>query len=556
MHRAAAEERGQSSKGDPNSVVIIKSNVRSLAVSSRKELVGNDNTPIKLASGSHHLELSANGYVTRYLRLEGGFSGTRTLTVNLQKKPASQPYVPHQFLQLDLNAGSKMAKQTASVCSLRPQNADFSCVRIKHDEDVVFSGIMWLDERPFSSLDEEIARRLKAEPVQKIAADAAFVEKIETLWQTTPGSDILGSLLARLFYYRGQCDRIGDILLESQGAGLPLTALNLLSGLCFERMGKRDVALAVLEKNFEKLPKDPAAFFHRIRLLMPNYRDDTLKLVASCRKEFPSYYPCYDLWAVIESRMRQSTLKVRRHYIESNEAKIREQVLAVLRLKKEGRTAEALELVRKELKNHALSFELVWLWTLLESKKGVMPGIAVLEERVRHLKIIDRIFAGQIINEVMATGKHEYGQLAYRSYVREFPKEPENWLKLIKLYEAGGACDKAVIVAREAYTQLPERAVTTIRQWEGGCLVKLGKLDEALKAFTKIAEDLPESWNGFYNMAVIHERRGASLEAYQAFKKAGNRRPPPHVLQKILEKIEFYNKKLTPEQRAALPDEK
>ena len=524
--------------------LVIQSNIKTIIIKREGIIVGHENSPVILPVGESALELSAKDYVLRVIHVSLASPTDRIqLQVNLIKSP---PGARATVLPWDLpkSAGPGPAvTELPSVCRLRPPAADFICPRATVDDDIAFSGLVWQDLSQLPKMSEEVAQSLAEKTPMQLATDEKFMHEMDVFWARTPGSEPLNALMARLLMFRGSCGRIDEILMENQRAGLPFADVKLLGALCYERTARPEIGLALLEKHFDATPKTPQLYYHRIRRLLPDYAVDAKKLVVACVREFPSYYPCYEMWSFLESLRGKTSMNVRNAYLKKNQEGQKSAILDIARLQKAGKLKEAGAMAAAQMQIHQLSFEITWLAVGIEKAQGIQSNINIIREKSRYLRILNRQLASDIVAGVAAHDKGDILGLAYRSFVKEFPREMSYWMNLIKLADAKGECPAVVSLAQESYPFLVARDRYKMSLWEGLCLVKLERLDDAVTLYLKLTEENALLWSGYYNLGAVYERIGDKKKALAVFKKAVEKRPPPAALAKLLDKIEYYDKR-------------
>ena len=523
--------------------LVIRSNIKMIVISRDGVILGNENSPITIAMGDNAVEIAAKDYVARVIHVAPTTPTQRiVLQVNLVRSPPSARATALQWeLPKSVDKAPAVAERP-SICKARPVGADFVCPRSSLDDDIAFSGLVWNNFGSLPKGAEGLLSKLSQETLLELSADEKVMQDAETLWARTPGHAQLNALMGRLYMYRGECARIVELLLENQRGALPLADTKLLSALCYERTARPEIGLALLERHFDKIPKTPQLYYHRIRRLLGDYSADAKKLVVACTREFPSYYPCYEMWAFLETSGGKSSMNVRHIYLNKNLELQKKGILGVARLKRSKKLKDAYAEAIKQMQIHHLSFEFTWLTAGLEKTLGLPVNASLIKEKSRYLRILNRPLAAEIIGDIAAMDKGELLALAYRSFVKEYPKEMVYWMNLVKLNEANGDCPAVVALAEESYPFLVARDRYKMSLWEGLCLVKLERFDDAVVLYRRLTGENALLWSGFYNLGAVYERLGDKKQAMASFKQATEKRPPPQALTKLLDKIAYYEK--------------
>ena len=523
--------------------LVIRSNVKTIVISRDGVILGSENSPLSLAEGENVIEVSAKDYVTRVIHVTmTSATDKRQIQLGLVKSP---PTARSSSLVWDLpknEAGPQKIKERPSICKGRPPTADFTCPRATVDDDILFSGVMWQNLQPPAQMDKVLADQLATKTFAELAADDAFLQGMDTLRLTLPGDEQLHAIMGRLFMWRGNCGRVDELLTENQRCGMPQVDLKILSALCYERTGRPEIGLALLEKHFDAFPPTPQLYYHRIRRLLPDYIADAQKLTAACVKDFPNYYPCYELWSLANNLKSRSSVVVRHTYLKKSQDLQRSALLGVVRLKRAGKPREAYAEAQRQMLAYHLQYELAWYAVILQKALNIPVNVGLMKEKSHYLRILDRALATEIAGDLATQEKGEMLQLAYRTFVREYPAEMSYWMNLVRLHDAAGECPTVVSLTRESYPFLRERDRYKMSLWEGQCLVKMQRFDEALKVYQKLTSENNLIWSGFYNLGAVYERLGDGKHALAAFKTATEKRPPATALSKLLDKIAYYEK--------------
>lgn len=117
-----------------------------------------------------------------------------------------------------------------------------------------------------------------------------------------------------------------------------------------------------------------------------------------------------------------------------------------------------------------------------------------------------------------ANGLWSEARLAFENAAQLDPRQPLAWLYLAICHQELGQPDRAIALLRDVTGRFPEFAPGFYRL--GDYALRLGALDEAERAFTRLTELAEAEWRGFSGLGEIKLRRGHPEAAVPFLEKA------------------------------------
>ncbi len=117
-----------------------------------------------------------------------------------------------------------------------------------------------------------------------------------------------------------------------------------------------------------------------------------------------------------------------------------------------------------------------------------------------------------------ANGLWSEAKLAFENVARMDPKEPLAVLYLAVCHQELGQPGRAIELLREVTKQFPDFAPGFYRL--GDYALRLGAVEEAERAFSRLTELRPDEWRGFSGLGEIKLRQAAPAEAVPFLEKA------------------------------------
>ena len=231
---------------------------------------------------------------------------------------AFAPYKVRRKL-LPFKKAKKPLRKVKSVCQIASLKE--TCHRKTWLSDVFFSGYLYKDPKDKYLVKIKPFLLAKLPQQRKKGAETIYLAHAEKIAAGFPLSREAQASLAREALYRGDCSRVIRVLRDAYTAGSDSAHLWLSLGLCYERKATFKVADEFYSQIKMGL-RVPATYYNYGRLLLRRNPVKGRSVLESCKKKWPSYYPCYELFAQTKMVLRKKPGDYKREYQKANLAKI------------------------------------------------------------------------------------------------------------------------------------------------------------------------------------------------------------------------------------------
>lgn len=480
--------------------------------------------PLPGKVGLNELLLTAPGHGIRKLRFWLKAGEQKTLEVALQKTvhPVDPVWESPERLIAPLRLGKLPSICVGFRAKAKGKGTEL-CHRETWLEDVVYAepGLFPLEDLQHLAASKDLsAYRSLISSVFDTRPE--ITEKIEDFYTRRGQLGAVKRLAALHNLFRGDCPRVHALYVEAIQVLEDPSPLALYKGLCAELRQKS----SFFEDVF-RATKAPAPYlsYHYARTQLLTAPAKAQTLMKECLNSHRFDLPCQELGLMAAELSGNKDFKVQKFTIEDGAFRALLNLEAAIPKKQ---FEAAFFAVVPLLSSYPQSLESYLLLSWINAAEKLPGGSSYFE---RKFKISSPVGGSTLEKLIEILEKNEMAELlipVYRLKINRDPSDPNLWIRLIRAQAKAAQC-RDVLASLEAGAQVLPRYNAPVLQIQAGCLVEMGRLQEALDAYQKILELKPSSWSSFYNLGVIYEGLKRQAEAVQAFKKALEFETPPEV---------------------------
>ena len=497
---------------------------------------------IEAEQGWNELTISGPGIITRSVKFFLSAQGTTDLYIETSPKLKSDLPIPVNIPEAKTFSSIQAAPSHCE--SLKKMTPSSQVSKITCNDKTVADGLSTIglrltrDLEPLDALTKQSViefKRLMSSPwLPSWQLKSEEIHTAVALNSLGMEAVMISSILSN------DCKRVLEMSREGVNQGIFTPGMYFMTGVCLELGDRSKDAIALYNPvldSFKKATDTNASignlFWHKATIQLQTDPKEAIKTLEVCVNANPWYRPCSKLLVDLytsQGFLKKSATVSQRIAMETDKrmAPLAEKMLVALAKRDFANINTAI----KSLPRLRETFEFTWISLLSKVNQGKELGPEDTED-ASTTYISSEKTALKLLPLIEKNFHKDWIELAYKSFVKDFPSNGYYWWKLGNFYIEDSRCRDVIALLAPIEVQRKEQQAA-LAELLGRCYVSAKDYAEGIKTLKRMTRLAPMDWKSHYQLGEAFLKALREKEAKGSYAEALNLNPP-EKFKKIIE---------------------